>query len=98
MDQANDLSSLLDRLEQVSAELKHSYRELGTLQATEVINRASAWLGSEDPTVNGRRDYSAHMTASTKSEILQLQGDIAAGEIERDNLKLRIDLRAQGLI
>lgn len=98
MDQANDLQAQLARLEQVTHDLKHQYGELGTLQATEVTNRAQAWLNSQDPTVNGRRDYSAHMTAETKAEILQLQGDIAAGEVERDTLKVRIDLIAKGFI
>lgn len=94
----NDLEAQLDRLTQVSAQLRQDYQELGTLQATEVKNRAHAWLNSQDPTVNGRRDYSAHMTADTKAEILQLQGDINAGEVERDTLKVRIDLIAKGFI
>lgn len=95
MTQLNDLTS---KLEQITADLKNSYRELGTLQATEVKNRAQAWLNSSDPTVNGRRDYSAHMTAETKSEILELQGDIAALEKEWDLIALQVDLLAKGLV
>lgn len=98
MAQANDLASYLQELDEVSANLRHAYRELGTLQAGEVRNRAAAWLSSNDTTVNGRRDYSAHMVAETKGEVLELQGDIAAMEITRDNLKLKIDLVVRGLI
>ena len=94
----NDLQETLAQLETVTTSLRHSYRELGTLQAAEVQNRAHAWLASNDTTVNGRRDYSAHMTAETKAEILTLQGDISALECERDLLKTKITLLAGGLV
>lgn len=92
------LNEKLQQLEQITTDLKTSYRELGTLQATETKNRAQAWLNSQDPTVNGRRDYSAHMTAETKAEILELQGDIAALEREWDLLVLQVGLISKGSI
>lgn len=94
----SDVAAGINRLEELTTSLRLAYRDLGTLQAAEVQNRADAWRASQDTTVNGRQNFSVHMTAETSAEVLQLKGDIAALEAERTFLVFVLDLMVKGFV
>lgn len=72
-------------------QLMQSRRELADLLAAEHEGKVEAWARSEATAINQRDREAAHVITPLTIEIIQLKGEVAAFEEERDFLRQWID-------
>lgn len=81
----------ITRLEQVSIQLRHLYREHAQCLIAEKQNKADTYLHSDARSHGEREGQASAHSISLTTETLLLKGEITALEEERDFLKFCIE-------
>lgn len=76
------------RLGDIATELGQLTREMYMLIGHEKTAKLTAWVSSDDRSTTGREKWADYQALNTSVEILNIKGEIAALEAERDFLCL----------
>lgn len=85
------VSSIIQRLSDISTELASLYIEEAATFAHEYESKLRAWFGSQESTIAARDKESAFHALQPSLDLIHLKGQIRALSEERDQLRLELD-------